>query len=364
MVRETIAILGGGNGAHAAAADLTLRGFSVRLYEDARFIGNLQKVQQTKQIKITGAAGDATVTLEAVTTDLAEAISGVRFILVVVPAFAHKAYAKKLAPIVREGQIVFLLPGTLGSLVFYNEFKHHENARHVVLAETHTLPYATRLIQPGEVMVMSRFARLNLGVMPANRTEETARALSCLYDGLVPTKSILACGMSSINPTTHVPGVIMNAGRIEYAKGEFWFYKEGVTPCVARAIHAVDRERIAILETLGYPYEDVIHGIGNGIASDDVYDVISKDENFARIKGPDSTQNRYFAEDIPYGLTPWALLGHMLSVPCPVMDSMINIGSIVLERDCWTEATTLSDLGIEGMDLSTLHNYLYEGDKS
>ena len=29
-----IAVLGGGNGAHAAAADLALRGFEVNMYED------------------------------------------------------------------------------------------------------------------------------------------------------------------------------------------------------------------------------------------------------------------------------------------------------------------------------------------
>lgn len=34
---KNIAIIGGGNGAHAAAADLTLKGFSVNLIEDARF---------------------------------------------------------------------------------------------------------------------------------------------------------------------------------------------------------------------------------------------------------------------------------------------------------------------------------------
>ena len=31
---KKVAVLGGGNGAHAAAADLTLRGYEVHMYED------------------------------------------------------------------------------------------------------------------------------------------------------------------------------------------------------------------------------------------------------------------------------------------------------------------------------------------
>ena len=39
-----VAVLGGGNGGHAAAADLSNRGFCVHMYEDARFAGNIKKV--------------------------------------------------------------------------------------------------------------------------------------------------------------------------------------------------------------------------------------------------------------------------------------------------------------------------------
>lgn len=56
-----VAVLGGGNGGHAAAADLTNRGFCVHMYEDARFAGNLQKVFETHEITMAGAAGNAVV---------------------------------------------------------------------------------------------------------------------------------------------------------------------------------------------------------------------------------------------------------------------------------------------------------------
>lgn len=360
-MKESIAILGGGNGAHAAAADLTLRGYSVRLYENEKFASNLKKVFETREIELSGAAGSGIAKLEMVTSNLEEALAGVTYILVAVPAFAHKAYADLLAPHIRDGQIIFLLPGTMGSLVFWNTFKKKNVHKDIAIAETHTLPYATRLEGPGKSLVMSRFNPLKFGVIPAQKTEETFKKLSQFFDGLEPCESIVACGLSSLNPIIHVPGCIMNAGRIEYAKGEFWFYREGVTRCVARAIDVVDKERIAILKKLGYASEVVARGIGNGIESDDVYDVINGDENFAKIKGPADIKNRYYSEDIPYGMACWALIGKMLGIPCPMMEAMVNIGNVVLEKNCWTDGNTLADFGIDGMTLPQLHSYLQTG---
>ena len=56
-----VAVLGGGNGGHAAAADLSNRGFCVHMYEDARFAGNIKKVFDPHEITMAGAAGNATV---------------------------------------------------------------------------------------------------------------------------------------------------------------------------------------------------------------------------------------------------------------------------------------------------------------
>ena len=246
-----IAVLGGGNGAHAAAADLALRGFEVNMYEDERFASNMRRVFETKKIELSGAAGSGTAELAMVTSDLATAIEGVKVILVAVPAFAHAAYAEKLAEVVTAGQIVVVLPGTFGSLMFWKEFKAH-GVEDVCVAESHTLPYATRLLGPGASLVMSRFDPLKVGVMPASRTDEVIAALDGVFPGIEAVESVVACGLSSLNPIIHVPGCILNAGRIEYAEGDFHFYTEGFTDCVARLTEAIDAERIALLDVMGY----------------------------------------------------------------------------------------------------------------
>lgn len=79
------------------------------------------------------------------------------------------------------------------------------------------------------------------------------------------------------------------------------------------------------------------------------------------IKGPVSVKNRYFTEDIPYGLVPWAYIGDQLGVDTPVMDSIINLGSIIIEQDSWKTGRTLEDLGIAGMTVEEIKSYVYNG---
>lgn len=222
------------------------------MYEDARFAGNIKKVFDTHEITMTGAAGNATVKIDMVTSDLQEAIQDVEFIFVAVPAFAHDVYARALAELVHPGQTVMVMPGTFDSLIFWKEFRK-KGLEDVVVAETNTLPYATRLQGPGSTLIMSLFNPLKVGVMPACRTQETVEKLRTFYPSLEAVESVIACGLSSLNPIIHVPGCILNAGRIEYAKGEFYFYTEGFTPCVARTTEAIDKERIALLDSFATP---------------------------------------------------------------------------------------------------------------
>ena len=353
-----IAILGGGNGAHAAAVDLTLRGFDVTICEDARFAAKIQKVFDTRRIAYKGTLGMGSAKIAGVTTNLEEAVNGAEFILVAVPAFAHEVYAQRLAPIVSEDQIVFVLPGTFGSLAFYKAFK--AAGKSVVVAETNTLPYATRLVGEGEVMVMSRFA-LKVGVMPASRTEETMPRLARLYDNLVAAESVIACGLSSLNPIIHVPGCILNAGRIEYAGQPFFYYTEGFSDCVVRATGQLDLERCAILQKFGYWNDIVAHCIGGTIQSDSLKEVIAGDPSFAKIAVPPTFKYRYYTEDIPYGLAIWSKLAHKIGVATPIMDCMVTLGGSIMETDCWKNGRSLEELGIAEMDFETIAKYVIIG---
>ena len=359
---KTIAVLGGGNAAHAATANFTLKGYDVRMFEDAQFASNMTKVFDEKEIKMTGVLGEGTAKISVVTSDIKEAIDGVELIILAVPAFAHKFYAELLSEHLKEGQIVFVFAGTMGSLVLWNELKRKGREKGVIIAEAYTSAYDARLSAPGEVTVLGIHDPLKTGVMPGKETEKAIAVLKEFFP-VTASESVVDSGLYSLNPVVHTPGCIMNAGRIEYAKGEFWFYKEGITPCVGRVTEALDEERMNIIKKLGYKAVSVTESLNaKGSSQKNIYEAITGNPNFAKIKGPDSVKNRYFTEDIPFGIVPWALLGKMFGVKTPVMESIITIGNLIMEQDSYETGRKLSDMGIsEEMNIEQLKTYLYEG---
>ena len=155
----------------------------------------------------------------------------------------------------------------------------------------------------------------------------------------------------------------MNTGRIEYSRGEVYFYEEGVTPSVAAVIMRVDAERRDIGRALGYdllPANEAFHKAGFG-PKGDLWAAINGSLMLTRLKAPGNLRNRWLTEDIPYGLATWSLLGAQLGVDTPLMRAFVEIGSIVMGFDGWNEGRGLEDLAIAGMGREELKEYLASG---
>jgi opine dehydrogenase len=118
---RTVAVLGAGSGGRAAVADLTLRGYTVKLH--ARREERLQPLREHGGIDVTG-IHEGFVPLTHLTTNVAEAVEGADLIMLVVPVLAHRYYAEQLAPLLSPERIVFLNPGhTGGGLHFVHELR-------------------------------------------------------------------------------------------------------------------------------------------------------------------------------------------------------------------------------------------------
>jgi hypothetical protein len=80
----------------------------------------------------------------------------------------------------------------------------------------------------------------------------------------------------------------------------------------------------------------------------------SKAPGFLGIKAPDRLASRYLTEDVGYTMVLFTDLARRLGVPTPVMDSIIELTCVVLERDLREEAPrTLASLGLEGCRTSS-----------
>jgi opine dehydrogenase len=147
----------------------------------------------------------------------------------------------------------------------------------------------------------------------------------------------------------HPAPTLLNAGRIE-SRSPFEYYSEGVTPSLARVVERIDAERRAVARAMGVEVPSIkdFYAMSYGVSGKDLHDAIQQVRAYDGIKGPTSLNTRYLFEDIPTGLVPLSCLGRAMGVPTPAMDAVIELGSILLNRDFRKEGRSLEKLGLAG----------------
>jgi opine dehydrogenase len=356
-MNKKIAVLGGGHGAHTMAADLTLRGFKVTMYEMPQFKGNIKKLFETGSIKVEGVI-NGTAKLYKVTDDIDEALADVKYINIAVPGFAHDDYAELLKGKVKKDQVIILYPGNFGALVF----KKVLGKECPVICETNTLPYDTRLLGDCHVRVFG-FNNTNIAFLPASKGNELIAEVKELFPFQKIYKDVLESGLSSLNPALHTGPCLLNAGPIEYwARGDFYLYEHGFTPSAARVNIKLDNERKEVGKIFGYDLntmEDFCE-LKKGFTWQEFYRAVHGNISLTPISGPNSIHNRYLTEDAYCGLVTWASLGRLAGVRTPILDSVINIYNIIHEKDWWEEGRTAEKLGLSGMSIDQMLAYIRE----
>ncbi|MHB8434536.1 MAG: NAD/NADP octopine/nopaline dehydrogenase family protein, partial [Acidimicrobiales bacterium] len=254
-----------------------------------------------------------------------------------------------------------LTPGTFGSFVFREAIKR-AGAPDVCVAESATLPYGARMSGPASVRIGLVASHLPTGVYPAARTETTLAPICELYPAAEPVEDGLAAGLLNFDGALHAPLVFMNAGPVE-ALDAFDIHLEGNPPSVVRVSVALDRERIALREALGYhschwPLEDLYSRVGETF-----YGVISREkmERQSVWREKIDFHHRYVAEDVGCGLALWSSLGRRLGVATPLADAFLAIASAVNGEDYKRSGRTFENLGLARLSAGELRERLASG---
>jgi opine dehydrogenase len=376
MEKDLVAVLGGGNGGHAVAAELALAGYKVNFFELPQFAASFEKVLRTKEVRTEGISGENIAKLNLATTDIQQAIKDAEVLFIITPAFGHRAMAEACAPFVQEGQIILLMPGSAGSLEFAKIFRQKKMKKEISLAESVTLPYGARLKGPGHVSLFINALILPTGVFPSKRTAEVISTLKRYYPVITPAKDVVEVAINNPNPVVHPAATLLSATRIEHSKGEFYLYAEGMTPAVARTFESLNEERLTLCKVMGYKlyHWDNIdfknYTLGETeeecryrILNTSMDSCFGKDGIYAgmKMKGPEHLKDRYVTEDVPYGMVLLSTLGTLLGVPTPTHDAVIQLASVVNRTNYWKTGRGVKELGLSSMDKQRLKTYLLEG---
>ena len=248
---KPIAVLGGGNGAHCMAADLALAGYDVNLCELPAFRESFRPTLEAGSIELSGIGRTGTAELRVVTMDVAEAVREAELVNVVVPASAHEAFFEQLLAALTDDHIVVMWPDNFGSLRLAHLLKTRGITAKPKIAGANTLPYGTRLSGPAKVELLLSAPEVSVAALPATGTDEVLSKLRQMYPCVRRAPNVLSASFSNPNPIVHPVASLLNTGPIQYSKGDFYLYREGITEAVARAIAVVYDEVSALAAALG-----------------------------------------------------------------------------------------------------------------
>ena len=355
-----IAVLGGGNGAYAAAADLSERGHEVRFWR--RDAERRRALRASGRIVLKDAQGERAIPISAVCDDVGEALHGAELVFMPDPAFTQLDNAALVAPHLADGQVVFLAPGTFGSYVMTNAIRRAGNRAQFAFAETGTLPWLTRKHGEGTIAITARATRLPTGVYPSSAQDWAFPRVKKAFSSIEPVEDVLSAALMNAGPVIHPPLILMNAGPLEHF--DRWdIHNEGTQPSIRRVTDALDAERIAARIGLGYraphfPLADHYRADGDEwMYGRRVHQKLTDSKDWReRIV---LTEHRYMREDVEHGLAFLVSVCEWAGVACPVARGLLALGSAVLGRDLRAEGRTLENLGLASLSREEMRQVLH-----
>ena len=386
ILERPVAILGGGATGQTQAADFALAGYRVRLYDLPEFATrSLGEVMETRKIELIGVQSNlknfkrvGVAEIDVVTTDISEAMKGAGLVIVTIPGVGHEAFFEEMIPHLEDGQIISIFPDNFGSLVLREMMREKGCDVDVVIGGWHSEPYGTRLSKPGTVDCTIREANQIYEALPSRDCDKFFEALrgAPIFDGVsdfIRADTAIGVGFANANPLVHVPGSILNVGAMEVSqaedilapKGQWNLYKHGMSPSVSRVQMAFYHEERKIMDALGLKmvpeYPDRQFFSKYSVMASEYFIPFGVATLSSSIYGPNTIEDRYFIEDIPIGTVVRYNIARALDVEVPVIKSMIDLGSIICERDFLQEGRSLKKMGLEGLNREQMIRYLREG---
>ncbi len=360
---KTWAIIGGGNGGQSIAGHLAILGEKVRIFDVVPETVN----EINKKGGITLHHGvEGFGKLEFATTSVEEAMNGADIIMMVLPSLYHESMAKQMVPHLKDGMVVFLHPeSSCGALAFRKVMDDMGCSADIVLGAAGTLLYSTRIQEPGDVYVFGVKSEVPMAALPACDNDKLAAAIRPALPWFVLVENTLKTSLGNINAMMHPAPMLLNTSRIEADPFvPFQYYLEAMTPSIGMYVEAMDQERIAVANALGFELrtirEDYVAMYKCGTKDTPLYQLCKNNPGYVGIMTSDTLATRYVLEDIPFSLEPIQAIAHTAGIPTPRIDAIVTIGRTIL-GDKMQVGRNAETLGIAGMTRESLLKYINEG---
>jgi len=339
-------VIGAGNGGRAFAVYLSSEGYSVNLYN--RSFSRIADIKKKNEIKASGEIKGC-FPINILTQDLKLAVRDVDIILIVIPASAHKDIAEKIAPYLSPDQLILLNPGrTFGAVEFRRIIEKNNISFPIFIAETQTLLFTSRQLKKNRVKILKIKNLVDFAAFPEKDTFFMYDTLKDVFPQLNPIDDYLGMTLNNIGMLLHPTLSLLNASAIDSGR-KFKFYVEGVTNRTCEILETIQIELNKIFQILGLKQLRFCNWAHKsyGVRKNSIYKAIQNIKAYVNINAPKQLITRYFTEDVPTGLVPISSLAKFLGIKTPVIDSVINLSSILCGKDFRNEGRTIVGLDLE-----------------
>jgi len=333
----------------------------VRLWR--RDTAQLQPLLDRPIITLKDERGERDVAIAQVCADIGQAIDGADLVLIPSPAIAQRDIARAMAPHLRDGQVVFLPPGTFGSFLMSEIVRECGNSADVSWAETGTLPWLARKHGDTVINITTRATRLPTGVYPARNTDHALSVIAQAFASVERCEDALSGALMNAGPIIHPPLILMNAGPLEHFPA--WdIHNEGTQPSVRAVTTELDNERMRVREALGYgaPHFPLSDHYEN-----DQWMYGDRSSHAKLVKSGDwrekidLQEHRYMREDTMLGLAFLASVADWAQVDAPVTRGLLAVAGAVVGQDLRQGERTLGALGLNSLSRAQMQDLLANG---
>ncbi len=340
-----ISIIGAGNGGQAMAGHFSLLGHQITLYN--RNLSKIAIVAESKSICLTHAI-EGTAKLYCVTDDMVKAIRGAELIMITTTADAHREIALQMSPHVEDNQIIVLNPGrTLGAIDFYNSISKSTQKR-LYIGEAQSLIYACRAETPGNVRIIGVKDKVYFSAYPWEDTSYILKTLNGIFNCFIQASNTLVTGLENIGAILHPSVILFNAAAIE--RGTLFYFYNDMTPAVAHFLEQLDKERLSIGRAYGIDLLSVSDWISFAYQNTEGATLCEKMQHnpaYYKIFAPSTLESRLLTEDLPTGILPMIEMAKIVGISTPLMEAVLNIGQVLLNRDFNIHGRTLKNIGLD-----------------
>jgi hypothetical protein len=356
-----------GDGAISLAAGCILSGGrqNLRIWSPRVKSAQIKQLPTEFEIRERGATGGASrvkTAFSVVSDDCKIALGNAEAVVVASPVTEYGALAKTLAPLLKNGQTIYLVNAPVaGGLEFANRIKCIKDDLQLNIIELGGL-FDHAKIEGGVLLITGQRDKISVCGNSRNETRRGLEIANTLSRELVPCSNVLERGFSEverlIRPALLVFAVLGARGK------ELDCISNSINPALTSVVVAMETE----LQALAKVFKCIVHNFFDtlndfsGAEDADCLDqalisvarsllVQSLSAQTSSDSIPVDVAIDILKRDVCETLVMISELARLSRTPVPVINSVIQLASTVSRTDLEKQGRNLSDLGLLGFDV-------------